>query len=333
MKVSKIKSFTFLAALLSADISKANDIFITGGTPVNVSVASDGDAVIFSGNDGTLAIDTNKILASISTTINNSGVINFSTPNTLTMNSDLGSSSLLLKSINFSSDGTLNAKGNIYTSPSGGIRTSADGVGSLVLSGIGTQNIFAYVGSSTLALKDVSIIQGGSTVSFVGDVYAKNFSTSGSGADITVGGPGYLFFNNSNFDQNTIIESTGVNSLGATILADGKTLTSNSTSILDSLAFGTSGNLVIGSTNVVAVTENITGTGEIKGGNIFFIGSIVSGTIAGVVIWKQWESCSKFFDQIEILMMENENINEKEKHLENVVFQEQLETVCPTRSF
>jgi len=266
MKIPKLKLCAFFAVLLNASFANAAIVDIADGASTNLSAVPADDTVNFLGNTGTLAIDTSRQISGVTATTDQKGTINFGTAGTLTSTGNIGTLTNSISNIVFNSAGTLDAKGSIFTNS--GITTATNNQGSLTLSGTIAQTISSTIGSSTFRLNTVTISQGsGVATTLSGDVFANNLVTNNAGGAtlITIDGAGKLDFNNSTFNQDTAISNTDTINLGATTLADTKTLTLNSSATLSTLTFGTSGNLVIANVNTATITGDILGTGVIKG--------------------------------------------------------------------
>ncbi len=264
MKISKFTILTFLVIFLNLDCANSAIVNINNGASLNVSGLTSGDTANFLGISGTLVVDDSQTLASVTAANNQSGTINFSSADSLTISGNIGTTLSAIQNITFNTDGILIAGGDINTGTLG-TSTTVNNQGNITLSGAATQNVSALIGSSTLRLNTIAITQGNGAITFSGNVFANNLTTSSAGGTVIIGGVGSLNFSNAAFAQNTTINSSGTNSFGATTISDAKTLTLNSDTSLTNLTFGTSGNVVLATGKTATITGNISGTGIIKG--------------------------------------------------------------------
>jgi folate-dependent tRNA-U54 methylase TrmFO/GidA len=89
--IGRIITQSFIIICANSSISNAATFNIAGTDTNNLSNSSiaTGDVVDFAAG-GTLAVDSNKTLDSITATTNNFGTIDFTTSNTLTITNDIG---------------------------------------------------------------------------------------------------------------------------------------------------------------------------------------------------------------------------------------------------
>ncbi len=278
-KTHKFKIFAFLITFLNAGLANAATVDIGVGESLNVDDASlsSGDTINFLGNGSTLVVNDSQTLASVTTSDNKKGTINFSSANSLEITNSVGAALSTIQNITFNAAGTLDIGGDIHTSALG-TTTTTNNQGNITLSGTADQTISSLIGSSNLRLNTITISQSTGDITFSGNVFANNLITSAVSGTVEIGGAGNLDFNNSAFTQSTDINSSGTNSFGATTISDAKTLTLNSDASFTNLTFGTSGNIVIDSDKTATISGNISGTGIIKGsenneGIVLFSGS------------------------------------------------------------
>jgi uncharacterized protein with beta-barrel porin domain len=264
--------------------------------------------ITFDSNEGTLDMGGNVYIQSgISTDTNNKGSLIFSGNASQTINPTIGASSLSLNKIsisNNSSDGVsfnddvfindidfTNSSGtstiSIATAKTidliGDIsQTNSDassvikGDGTLKLSGSASQTIDSQLGTSTSDRLRALDITNGSTVFLNKDSYITS-STFGVASTLNIGS--ILDISTTNINENLAITGSGTASLGITSIADDKSLTLGVNSTIGELSMvNASSNLIINTGKITNFTDDIVGTGIIKGdadtkGNITFSGS------------------------------------------------------------
>jgi len=259
----------------SPTVASSSTVSIPASTIKLASEFSSGDVANFTGN-GTINVDADKTLDSITTTTSGNGIINFTTANTLTISNGIGSSSNSLSGAAFTADGTLTVGSDLYLSS--GITTATTNQGNLTLSGSTSQTISGAIGSSSLSINTLLINQSSGVV-FSKAVYANNLSTTSNSGTLFITANDSLYFSNSSFNVGTNISGSSTLNLGAVTLASAKTLTLNLDSTLSSLSSGDSSSTIsVASGKTLTINGNITGSGILKGassgvGNLSFTGT------------------------------------------------------------
>lgn len=210
-------------------------------------------------------------------TINNAAGVSFANDayiSSLAFTQSSGSSTL-----NIASTKILDISGDVSnTSNSSG--SIIKGAGSVNLTGATTQTIATSFGASASDRLGTLLINNsatGTTNVSLGKAYLNNLNIGSSDTSILVNNS--LDTSNFNATQNVTFSGSGSISLGATSLANAKTLTLNSDASMISLASGDATSTIsIASGKTLSVSGNITGTGIAKGatsgvGNVSFNGS------------------------------------------------------------